>query len=150
VKIVAEGTTTISYFGTDNAGNVEQLKTMVVKLDKRPPAVSCSVTPSSLWPANHKMSSISTTVNVSDATSGPAGFKLVSVTSNEPDNGLGDGDTVNDIQGWSIGTACKSGQLRAERSGSGTGRIYTLTYTGYDVAGNGATCITAVTVPHNK
>lgn len=39
-------------------------------------------------------------MNVNDPLSGAAGFTLVSATINEPDNGLGDGDTANDIQGW--------------------------------------------------
>jgi hypothetical protein len=66
------------------------------------------------------------------------------VTSNEPDSGAGD------IQGWMIGTAGTTGQLRAERSGSGNGRIYTLTYQGADRAGNTATCAAPVTVPHDQ
>ncbi len=40
--ITAEGQTTISYFATDNAGNVETIKTLVVKVDKTAPSVSCS------------------------------------------------------------------------------------------------------------
>ncbi len=74
----------------------------------------------------------------------------MSVTTNEPDNGLGDGDASNDIQGWAVGTADTSGQLRAERSGKGTGRRYTLTYEAEDTAGNRNTCVTAVIVPHDK
>jgi hypothetical protein len=89
-------------------------------------------------------------VNVTDALSDANGFILNTVTSNEPDNGLGDGDLPNDIQGFTAGTASASGQLRAERSGTGTGRIYTLTYTGSDIAGNTASCIATVTVPHDQ
>ncbi len=74
----------------------------------------------------------------------------MSVASNEPDNGLGDGDTSNDIQGWAIGTADTSGQLRAERSGKITGRRYTLTYEAEDIAGNRSTCVTTVVVPHDR
>lgn len=47
----------------------------------------------------------------------------VSVNSNEPDNGLGDADTPNDIQGASTGTAEPSFHIRAERAGAGCGRI---------------------------
>jgi hypothetical protein len=95
------------------------------------------------------MVTITVNVNVKDSRSGATGFKLVSVTSNEPDNGLGDGDTPNDIQGWAIGTADTTGQLRAERSGQGAGRQYTLTYVADDVAGNHTTCVTTVIVPHD-
>ncbi len=121
-----------------------------VSRDTTPPTVSCSSNPSTLWPPNHKLANVSASVSVTDSESGPAGFTLLSVTSSEPDNGLGDGDTANDIQGWSTGTADTSGQLRAERSGTGSGRTYTLTYQGVDAAGNSATCATRVTVPHDQ
>ena len=148
--ISAEGQTTVTFFAKDNAGNTEQAKSIVLNLDKTPPNLTCSASPNTLWPPNHKMIPITTSVNVSDALSGPAGFKLVSVTSNEPDKGLGDGDTPNDVQGWILGTSCTTGQLRAERSGKGTGRIYTLTYMGFDRAGNSSTCVTTVAVPHDQ
>jgi len=38
-------------------------------------------------------------------------------------------------------------RLRAERSGSGKGRIYTITYRATDLAGNIATASTSVAVP---
>ena len=82
------------------------------------------------------------------AAAGPAGFVLVDATSSEPDDGLGDGDTACDIQGWNAGTADISGWLRAERSGIGPGRTYTLTYRGSDRAGNSTACSIPVTVPH--
>jgi endo-1,4-beta-xylanase len=72
------------------------------------------------------------------------------VTSSEPDNGLGDGDTAGDIQGWTAGTDDRTGQLRAERAGGGTGRVYTFTYQATDAAGNRVTAICTVTVPHNR
>lgn len=118
--------------------------------DTTPPTVTCSATPKTLWPPNHKLRVVTVAVVVTDSGSGPAGFKLVSATSSEPDNGLGDGDTAGDIQGWTTGTADTSGMLRAERSGAGTGRVYTLTYEGADAAGNTATCSTTVTVPHDQ
>jgi large repetitive protein len=85
-----------------------------------------------------------------DALSGSAGFTLVSVTSSEPDTGTGSVDTPLDIQGFVVGTASTTGQLRAERGGAGSGRVYTLTYKGMDVAGNSALCATTVSVPHSQ
>ena len=111
-----------------------------------PPTLACSASPKSLWPPNHKMVNIAVSVTMSNL----SGFKLISVTSNEPDNGPGDGNTTNDIQGWAIGTPDTNGQLRAERSGTGNGRIYTLTYTGQDGVGNSASCSATVTVPHDQ
>jgi endo-1,4-beta-xylanase len=74
--------------------------------------------------------------------------ELVSITSNEADNGLGDGDTSDDIQGASYGTDDRQFLLRAERSGTGSGRIYTVTYSATDASGNATETTDEVTVPH--
>jgi hypothetical protein len=150
VTIATDGIHTVQYRAIDRATNQESPKSLTVKLDKTPPTVACSVNPSSLWPPNHKLVDVTATVTVTDAGSGQAGFVLVSVASNEPDNGQGDGDTAGDVQGFALTTADTTGQVRAERSGGGSGRIYTLTYRGMDIAGNTATCNTTVTVDHNQ
>jgi hypothetical protein len=121
-----------------------------VDIDDIPPTVTCSASPSSLWPPNHKLKTVTAAVSVTDAESGPAGFTLVSVTSSEPDNGLGDGDQANDIQDFVTGTPDLTGLLRAERSGLVGGRVYTLSYSGSDLAGNTATCSATVQVPHDQ
>jgi len=185
IVITTEGTTTITFFGTDNAGNVETANTLTVKLDKTPPSISgtrtpapnangwnntnvavslvcsdslsglargsppapmtftsegagqsvtgtctdvagnsasaavnginidktppmlaCTASPNVLWPPNNKLVPVNVSVTVSDVLSGPSGFTLVSVSSNEPDSGQGD------IQGFVTGTASTAGQLR--------------------------------------
>jgi hypothetical protein len=68
---------------------------------------------------------------------------ITSITSNEPDSGQGD------IQA-NIGTSDTSFSLRAERSGNGTGRIYTITYTATDKAGNKMVTSVTVKVPHDQ
>jgi hypothetical protein len=75
---------------------------------------------------------------------------LESVTSSEPDNGLGDGNTVNDIQGAALGTQDLGVLLRAERSGKGPGRTYTLTYTATDASDNETSASGQVVVPHSR
>lgn len=145
------GTTTVTCTAEDAAGNVGSASfNVTVLFDGTPPTVSCSASPGTLWPPDHKLRVVTTAVTVEDAESGPAGFTLISVASDEPDDGLGDGDTADDIQGWMTGTADTEGLLRAERSGLGTGRVYTLTYEGADAAGNSAQCSTTVTVPHDQ
>lgn len=69
----------------------------------------------------------------------------MSVTSNEPDNGDGDGDTINDI----VIIDDVSFQLRAERAGGGTGRIYTVTYEATDDCGNSTIASVTATVPQS-
>jgi hypothetical protein len=41
-------------------------------------------------------------------------------------------------------------RLRAERSGRGTGRVYTIVITATDEAGNSSSKQVHVTVPHNR
>ncbi len=105
-----------------------------------------SVTPSILWPANHKYVDIDATVSVSDNFDTDPTITLLSVTSNEPDNGKGDGNTVDDI----VIVDDLHFMLRAERSGNGSGRIYTIDYQVTDACGNSATATTEVSVPRSK
>jgi hypothetical protein len=134
----------------DKAGNTASATVGGINIDKTPPVVGCTNGSPMLWPPNHKMWDIAAGVTVDGGISGSAGFTLVRATSSEPDNGLGDGDTANDIQGFTFGTADITGQLRAERSGTGNGRIYSMVYLGADVAGNTTQCTTLVTVPHDQ
>jgi predicted outer membrane repeat protein len=116
--------------------------------DTSAPSVTCGVTPNklSLPTNNHKLVTVNATVEVKDDNgSGPDGFKLVSVMSNQKDSGLAKDDVPNDIQDWAYGSPDVTGKLRAERYGAD--RVYTLNYEGYDKAGNKATCSATVTVP---
>jgi len=65
--ISTEGITTITFFGTDNVGNVESAHTLTVQLDKKPPVINC-VTPDSLWHG----SDVSILCTASDSGSGLA------------------------------------------------------------------------------
>jgi len=107
---------------------------------------SVSASPSSLWAPNHKMNNVTVTTVASDYCGGTPVCAISSVSSNEPINGLGDGNTAPD---WVI-TSANTLQLRAERAGVGTGRVYTIGMTCTDVAGNAATSYTTVTVAHDQ
>jgi hypothetical protein len=50
IPITSEGQTTITFFATDNAGNIESPKQVTVMLDETPPTVSCG-TADTLWHA---------------------------------------------------------------------------------------------------
>jgi hypothetical protein len=134
---------------TDQAGNIAEDTVTGLNLDKTPPLLACAADPSELWPANHKMAPVTIGIDFTDATSGTDRFWLTGVASNESDTGS-KGDKPNDIQGFIVATDDTDGELRAERHGKGSGRIYTIDYAGQDLAGNATTCSCAVTVPHDQ
>jgi hypothetical protein len=142
-----DGVHILEYYAVDRAGNREVAKRLEVRVDTTAPALTCQSTTTYLWPPNHKLVAVSFLVNATDADSGASGsFVLASATSNEPDNGLGDGDQPNDLQGWTVGTPDVSGFVRAERSGKGSGRVYSFRYESRDVAGNVASCVVSTTI----
>jgi hypothetical protein len=142
------GDTVVTFTATDAAGNSSSCSATITVVDTSAPTIIASVTPTVLWPPNHKMRTINATVVVTDQCDPNPTFVLKSITSNEADNGLGDGDAANDVQGAAYGTADTQFQLRSERSGLGNDRIYTITYTGIDSSGNTTDTSVTVKVPH--
>ncbi|MFK7691364.1 discoidin domain-containing protein [Paenibacillus sp. HJGM_3] len=145
-----EGISRIQYQAIDNAGNIEPIRTLDVKIDRTVPEIQVKLDQYELWPANHKMVTVHASVYASDALSGIASWQLTSIASNEPDNGTDDGDTTDDIQNAAFGTPDTVFDLRAERSGQGNGRVYTITYTATDLAGNTKQATVEVKVPLNR
>jgi uncharacterized repeat protein (TIGR03803 family) len=70
---------------------------------------------------------------------------ITSVTQNEPTSGIGDGDTAIDAFINPDGTVL----LRAERSGTGTGRVYHIYFTATTPGGTSSGVVN-VTVPHDR
>lgn len=118
--------------------------------DTTPPDLEVTLEPSMLWPPNHRMVEVEATIVVVDDIDPTPEIVLVSITSNEPDDGTGDGDTANDIQDADFGTDDRVFSLRSERSGEGTGRVYTVVYRAVDDAGNTTEVETTVVVPHDR
>jgi hypothetical protein len=113
--------------------------------DEIAPTVEISLNKDRLWPVNHKYVTIEATVTATDNFDTDPTVTLVSVTSNEPDNGLGDGDTPDDI----VIVDDFTFKLRAERAGGEEDRIYTITYQVTDACGNSTIVSAYVTVPHD-
>jgi hypothetical protein len=139
------GSTTITYTATDGAGNTSTARQRVTVTDQTPPKVSdVTVDKPSLWPANHKM--IDVALNYTAVDNCGQLTCQINITSNEPINGTGDGDTSPD---WEI-LDLHHVRLRAERSGKGKGRVYLIKITCTDSSGNSTSRTVAVTVPHNQ
>lgn len=125
------GVTTVTCTATDASAGLADTRSFTVTVTgepTKPPAIRVAVSPRVLWPANHKMVTVTATVRATSETGRAPVVKLVSISSNEPDGGLGDGDTPNDIQGAAFGTGDRVFQLRAERYGKRLGRTYTIKY----------------------
>jgi hypothetical protein len=118
-------------------------KSSRLQVDDSPPSLQVEVTPAVLWPPDHTSRPITLSTRVEDQCD-PHPTVSCAATSNEPDDGQGDGDSSGDIV-W------KDGQLflRAERSGTGTGRVYTLTCTARDASANTVTRTAEVRVPRS-
>ncbi len=116
-----------------------------------PPTATATATPVVLWPPSHHMVVVHVDVDTG-ASQGPVVIELHSITSNEPDDAPGgaDGSTEDDVQLADIGTADFDFELRAERSGGGAGRVYTIVYIVTTEEGLSTTATAFVTVPHDR
>jgi len=118
-------------------------------VDTTPPTLVVVPSPAVLWPPNQQLVPVMIAISASDD-SGPTTVVLLSVTSSEPDNGPGDGNSTGDIQGADIGMFDDALLLRAERAGGGPDRVYVATYQATDRAGNTATTTASIRVPQSS
>ena len=138
------GVTPVTTTATRLDGTFDSCMFDVTVNDTQFPTVSVpTVDKASLWPPEHQM--VPVTVDYT-ATDNDSVTCTLSVSSNEPIDGMGDGDTAPD---WVIVDAHHV-LLRAERGGKGNGRVYTITVTCVDPSGNTTTRTATVRVPLNQ
>jgi len=144
-----EGETTVTFTATDDDLNSSTCTAKVKVVDTTPPEIDVVLDRDVLWPPNHKLVEVCAEVTVTDVCDDNPTFVLVSITSDEPDNGKGDGNTVDDIQNEATGTPDLCYDLRSERQGGGEGRTYTILYRASDGSGNTTDATVCVRVPHD-
>jgi hypothetical protein len=145
------GETTLTYSVTDAHGNTGQATQVVTVIDNTVPVITTNGLVPVLFPANHAYHTFNVTTFVTGASDncgsvGVGDVVIEKVTSDEVENGDGDGDTVDDIV---IAADCKSVQVRAERQNSNDGRVYTITFKVTDSHGNVGTTTAKVHSPKN-
>jgi len=132
--------TTFTCTATSEGGTSSQ--SVTIKRDTTGPTIaSATADPSILWPPNNKMRAVTVSVDASDAGAGLTGCLVTSVSSNE-------GGSVHEPDVELTGALTLN--LRAEREGKGSGRIYTAMVSCSDAAGNTSTATVKVAVPHDQ
>jgi von Willebrand factor A domain-containing protein 7 len=101
-----------------------------------------------LWPPKHQMVElrIADLVEVVDPDGDPVLFEIDGIAQDESVDGLGSGDTAPDAEIKPGGVFL----IRAERSGTGNGRIYEVAYTALDGRGGACSSTTLIEVPHSQ
>jgi len=137
----AVGTTTVNCTASDSRGNTAGGSFEVNVVDVDPPSItSVSATPNVLWPPNHQMVPVSVSVTATDNVDFTPTCQIYLITSNEP---------VTNAFDWTI-TGQLTASLRAERTGGGSGRVYTIHVECLDDAANRSTSTVTVSVPHDR
>lgn len=149
------GTSTLSYGATDGSGNTSSCTAAVTVVDTTAPTITVAANSvGELWSPNHKYHTVSLAdcgIAINDTCDGAltlasAGAAITCVTSDELENSKGDGNTLNDI----IIVDATTIQVRAERDGTGDGRVYKIGFSVKDTAGLVTDGVCSVSVPHDQ
>jgi len=146
-SLAVGGSQTYWWRAVDAAAAADDDSASVSVVDTVAPTLTLSVSPVAMSPPNHKLILVTATLSSSDTCDATPTIRLVSIASNEPDNGLGDGDQPNDIQGAAFGTDDRQFLLRSERGGKKRDRVYTITYSATDDSNNTTQKQATVRVP---
>ena len=124
--------------GRCQAGSVQ----IVNPLNASPICDAAVARPAVLWPPNHQMVAIAID-GVVDPDGDPIVVTATDVVSNEPDDAPGSGNTAPDAQLNPLA-------VRAERSGQGNGRVYTIAFIADDGRGGRCSGTVQVCIPHDQ
>ena len=137
--VLALGVHVITLTVEDGKGASDSDEVVVTVKDTTPPTILVGALPQRFWPANHEYRNVDlagiglTVIDACDAAVAANDVLLTAAVSDEPENGPDDGDTLLDML---IASDCRSAMLRAERQGTGNGRVYTLALGVADASGN--------------
>jgi hypothetical protein len=164
--VFPDGPTLVTLTVTDGNGGVDVDDVLITVVDTTPPVLICTTDRIALWPPQHQFVDVGICIRVSDNCAYPQDLLLdCRVSSNEPDDGTGDGSFTGDVDGangyaapvpvdlvYDAISGCYFGvvSLRAERDGAAGGRVYSIVCNILDTDGNFNTASCVVVVPHDK
>ncbi len=111
------------------------------------PALDCSGARASggpFWPPNHRMVAVRLG-GVTDPAGGSVTYSITGVASDEPVDPSNDGFCPD-----GAGVGSDTAFVRAERDGSGDGRVYTIAFTAHGNGGGACNGTVTVCVPHDQ
>lgn len=122
----------------------------VTVIDTLAPTLNLTTTSSLLWPPNHKLVDVVISAQAADNSGNPVLLEASATSSEFPDTAA-DGSTIPDIVGPAIdqNSGLITFQLRAERAGNGTGRVYTVVITATDESGNSSVAFFNIRAPRD-
>jgi hypothetical protein len=106
---------------------------------------SAFVEPAQIWPPNHHFVPVAIR-GVVDPDGDPFTLTITGITQDEPVQGHGSGNTSPDA----LGVGDETAQIRAERSGQGDGRVYSISFLARDANNLESTGTVKTSVPETR
>lgn len=128
------GNDAFTYTIDDTNGGTDTATVNVTVLDTEAPEIDVDVAVGTLWPPNHQFVDVGLSVVISD---NGGGFTTTTAVYSDEDDGASPDATGSLL-------------LRAERSGSGDGRVYLIAVTATDASANTSYQCVAVVVPKSQ
>jgi hypothetical protein len=146
------GENEVTLLVTDDSGRTDACEAVITVIDEIAPVINLVTDSITLWPPNHSYENIDISQLIDSVSDNCANVSIddvyiSSVSSDELEDGSGDGNTLDDII---ISEDCKSVLLRRERKGNSDGRVYRINFNVDDGSGNSSSQIGKVYVPQNK
>ncbi len=127
------------------ASNSATLTLLVSPANSPPVCDSATASNTIIWPPNHGFVPVDI-LDVTDPDEDAVSIVIDSITQDEAVDAPGSGHTAPDGQGLATGVA----HLRAERAGTGDGRVYAIGFSANDGRGGNCNGMVNVSVPHDK
>ncbi|HEX6131263.1 MAG TPA: multicopper oxidase domain-containing protein, partial [Actinomycetota bacterium] len=137
-------TITVTVLDDDGGSGSDSVE---IDVNTPPDCTPVQPSPATLWSPNGKLVPV-TLAGATDADGDVVTLTVTGVTQDEPVNGKGDGNTAPDAA--LVPAHSERVELRAERSGKGDGRVYTIGFGGDDGRGGTCTATKTVSVPHGQ
>jgi hypothetical protein len=138
-------TCTVKFLINGEDAGEEFVETNTITVNRPPACDEATIEPNVLWPPNHEYRTVG--VTVPDADGDTVTTTINGVTQDEALDGVADGNTSPDAA-W-VTDHSDQVQLRAERSGTGDGRVYRVDFTATD-GKETCTGTVMVGVPHDQ